>query len=73
MAAGPQFAMIYANLCKRMASIQVELAPDKEVDFQWMILYKCQRKFEKKYEEQRVARIKKQIKRADAVRGNLPI
>ena len=71
MAAGPQLAMIYANLCKRMASIKAKLTSDKEMNFRWMILYKCQRKFEKKYEEERVARIQKEIRRADTVRAKL--
>ena len=68
MAAGPQLAMIYANLCKRMASIKVEMTCDKEVNFQQMIHSKCWRNIEEKYEEERVARIEKEIKRADTVR-----
>ena len=69
MTAGPQLAMIYANLCKRMASIRVELTSDKEVkNFQQMIHCKCWRNIEEKYEEERVARIETDIKRADTVR-----
>ena len=70
MAAGPQFAMVYANLCKRMASIKVELTSDKEVNFQQMIHGKCWKNVEEKYEEERVARIEKEIKGADVVRGH---
>ena len=71
MAAGPQFAMIYANLCKRMASIKVELTSDREVkNFQQIIHCKCWRNIEEKYEEERVSRIETEIKRAYAVRGH---
>jgi len=62
--------MVYAKLSKKMASIKLELISGREVNFQTVILNKCEKRFKEKYDEERLVRIQRDIRTADTVREN---
>ena len=69
----PSFSIAYANLCKVMSPIKVELMqeegkPPKSTNFRRMLLTKCQQEFEKdKKDDETLEKMKEDIEKAASV------
>ena len=70
----PSFSIAYANLCKVMSPIKVEVVSEegktRHTNFRRMLLTKCQKEFEKdKKDDENLEAMLKEIEKAETVRG----